>query len=92
MKLDHYFFYVSKSREDQKRSSPRLEEFFSPKSSEDQKKSPKIIQRSNADHSQIIGRDSQTIKGDIISPGQCRRQSKRSEGALAGSWGGTKIN
>ena len=46
MKLDRYFFHVSKSSEGKKRR----------KSSEDQK-SPKIIQRSDADHSQIIGGD-----------------------------------
>ena len=39
MKLDHYFFHVSKSSADQKkRSSRKIEEFLSPKSSKDQKK------------------------------------------------------
>ena len=54
------FFHVSKSSEDQtnkKKPSPKIEEFLSPKSSEDQTESPKIIQRSDADHSQIIGGD-----------------------------------
>ena len=56
MKLNHSFFRVSKSSKDQKkRSSPKLEEFLSTKSSEDQTKSSKIIQRSDADHSRIIG-------------------------------------
>ena len=39
MKLDHYFFHVKKSSEDQKKSSPKIEEFLYQKSSEDQKKS-----------------------------------------------------
>ena len=39
---------------EKKRSSPKIEEFLSSKASEDQKNS-KIIQRSDADHSQIIG-------------------------------------
>ena len=68
MNLDHNFFHVSKLSEDQKkRSSPKLEDFFSPNSSEDQKKrsSPKLKdffssnssqdQRSDAGRSQIIG-------------------------------------
>ena len=51
MKLDHYFFHVSKSSEDQKkRSSPKLEEFLSPKSSEIQKK----VQRSSSAQMQTI--------------------------------------
>ena len=53
-----------------KRSSSVIAEFLSPKASEDQK-SPKIIQRSDADHSQIIGEDadanhSQIIGGDAV--------------------------
>ena len=49
-------------------SSPIIEEFFSPNSSEDHKNVPNIIQRSNADQSQIIGGDadvdhSQTMGG-----------------------------
>ena len=57
MKHDHNSFLVSKSSEDQKKKtfSRKIEEFLSPKASEDQKKSPKIIQGSDADHSQIIG-------------------------------------
>ena len=37
-----------------KKSSPKIEEFLSPKARKDQKNS-KIIQRSDADHNQIIG-------------------------------------
>ena len=37
---------------------------FSLKSHEDQNKSPKIIQRSNADHSQIIGGDAVKLLGE----------------------------
>ena len=49
-------FLSPKLREDQKKTfSPKIEEFLFPKASKDQKKSPKIIQRSDADHSQIIG-------------------------------------
>ena len=69
MNLDHDFFQVSKSSEDQikKRSSPELEHFFSPSSGEDQKKksSPETLHffspnssrdlRSDAHQSQIIG-------------------------------------
>ena len=48
MNLDHDFFQVSKLSEDpKKRSSPKLEGFFSPISSENQS--------SNADQSQTIG-------------------------------------
>ena len=49
------FLYPKSSEDQKKRSSPKLEQFLSPKTSEDQK-SPKINQRSDADHSQIIGR------------------------------------
>ena len=49
-----------------KRSSPKIEEYLSPTSSEDQKKNPKIIQRSDADHSQIIGGDADTDHSQII--------------------------
>ena len=38
MNLDHYFFQVSKLSEEQKRSSPKMEHFFSPNSGKDQKK------------------------------------------------------
>ena len=56
MNLYHNFFQVRKFSEDQKkRSSPKLEEFFSPTSSEDQKTAPNVIQPSDADQSQIIG-------------------------------------
>ena len=76
MKHDHYCFHVSKSSEDQKRSSRKIWRVFVPKIKRRPKKnvftenwsfcprkpvkikkSPKIIQRSDADHSQIIGED-----------------------------------
>ena len=39
MNLDHHFFQMSKlSEEQKKRSSPKMEHFFSPNSGEDQKK------------------------------------------------------
>ena len=39
MNLDHHFFWVSKLKEEQKkRSSSKMELFFSPNSGEDQKK------------------------------------------------------
>ena len=44
----------NKKKEKRKRSSPKIEEFFSPSSSDDQKTSPNIIQRSDADHSQLM--------------------------------------
>ena len=55
MKFDHDCFHVSKLSEDppKKRSSPEIEEYLSPTSLEDQ--GPNIIQRSDADHSPIIG-------------------------------------
>ena len=62
MNLDHDFVQVSKLSEDQKkRSSPKMEHFFSPSSSGHL--------RSDAHQSQIIGRDAdvyhtQTIGGD----------------------------
>ena len=50
MNLDHDFFLVSKSSEDQKkRSSPKMDHVFSPNSSGDL--------RSGAHQSQIIGRN-----------------------------------
>ena len=42
-------------RPKQKKASPKIEKFLSPKSSKHHKKTPKIIQRSDIDHSQIIG-------------------------------------
>ena len=60
---------LSKSSKDQKkRSSPKVEEFLPPKSSEGQKKSPKIIQRLNADHSQITVGDAVKLLGGIYPP------------------------
>ena len=63
MNLDHDFVQVSKLK------NRRL---FFPNSSEDQTAAPNIIQRSDADQSQIIGGDadvddSQIIGGDISS-------------------------
>ena len=42
-----------------------MEEFFSPNASEDQKTAPNI-QRSDADQSQIIGRDADVDQSEII--------------------------
>ena len=64
MNLDHDFFLVSKSSEDQKkRSLPKMDHVFSPNSSGDL--------RSGAHQSQIIGRDAdedhtQIIGGDTV--------------------------
>ena len=59
MKLDHYFCHLRKSSEDpslqKKDLHGKFEEFLSPKASADQKKSLKIIQRSDAEHNQVIG-------------------------------------
>ena len=72
--------FSPKSRQDQKKkesSSPKLVECLSPKSREDHKqkttkKSAKIIQRSNADHSQIIGGDAVKLLGGYIPSGVAR--------------------
>ena len=53
-------------RRPKKRSLPKIEEFFSPNSSEDQKTDPNIIQRSDADQSQIIGGDADVDHSQII--------------------------
>ena len=61
MNLDHEFFQVpviklSEDHKNRKRSSPKMEDFFSPYSSEDQKTAPNTIQRSGVIQSQIRGR------------------------------------
>ena len=69
MKLEHDFFHVSKLSENQKkekRSSPKIEKFLSVKSRKDQNKGPHIIQRSDADRSQIIGWDADVDHCQII--------------------------
>ena len=60
MNLDHDFFQVSKlSEEQKKRSSPKMEHFFSPKSSgdlcSDAHQSQIIGGDADVDHTQIIG-------------------------------------
>ena len=45
-----------------------MEEFVSSDSSKDQKTAPNIIQRSDADHSQIIGGDAVKLFGGIYPP------------------------
>ena len=54
MKLDHYFFHVSKLSEDPKKGLHRKLKSFYRRNHMKTKKSPNIIQRSDADHSQII--------------------------------------
>ena len=43
-----------------------MKDFFSPNSSEDQKTAPNIIQRSDANQSQIIGGDADVDHSQII--------------------------
>ena len=48
---------VKNKKKIKKSSSPKIEEFFSPSSNDDQRPAPNIIQRSDADHSEIIRGD-----------------------------------
>ena len=43
-----------------------MDDFFSPNSSEDQKAAPNVIQRSDANQSQIIGGDADVDHSQII--------------------------
>ena len=53
--LTTIFFQVSKLSEDQKKGLHQKWKTFSPNSNEDQRTAPNIIQRSDADQSQITG-------------------------------------
>ena len=76
MNLDHDFFHVSKLSEDQKKEKvfTKLSKVFSSNSSEDQKKVFVKLSRvfssnssdSHADHSEIIGRDTDVDLSQII--------------------------
>ena len=59
-------------KQKKKRSSPEIEESLSPKSREDQK-GPNIIQRSDADHSSIIGGNAEVDHSQIIGGMQSNR-------------------
>ena len=68
MKLDYkaiVFTLTNQVKTKRKRSSPKIEEFLPPKVSEDQK-NPKIIQRSDADHSQVVEGDADANHSQII--------------------------
>ena len=67
MKLDHDFFQVSKLSEDQKKGIlAKNWRVFSLNLSEDQSTDPNIIQRSDADQSQIIWGDADVDHSQII--------------------------
>ena len=73
MNLDHDFFQVSKLRKDQKkRSSPKMEHFFSANSSGDLRSDAHQSQivggDADEDHIQVIGGDTFKLLGDIYSP------------------------
>ena len=73
IKLDYGFFHVSNSSEDQKKKTglPQNLKSFCPRNKVKTKnKRPKIIQRSDVDHSQIIGdMQSNYWEGYITPPG-----------------------
>ena len=64
MKLDHDCFHVSKLSEDQKKDDHRKLKSICPRNHMKSKKGPNIIQRSDADHSPIIGGDAD-ISGQV---------------------------
>ena len=66
MKLDHDFFHVSKLSEDQKKVFTGNWRVFVPEITWRSKNGPNIIQRSDADHSPIIGGDADVDHSQII--------------------------
>ena len=73
MNLDHDFFQVGKSSEDQKkRSSPKMEHLFSPNSSGDLRTDAHRSQifggDADEDYTQIIGGDTVKLLGGIYPP------------------------
>ena len=71
MNLDHDFVQVSKLSKDKKRSSPKMEHFFSPNSSghlrSDAHQRQIIRGNADVDHTQTIG-DTVKLLGDISPP------------------------
>ena len=68
IEFDHDFFYVSKLSEDQKKSLHQKLKSFCPRNHVKTKKGPNIIQRSDADHSHIIGGMQSNYCGECIPP------------------------
>ena len=66
MKLEHHCFHVSKSSEDQKKDLHQKLKRFCSRSQLIAKKSPKTIQRSDADHRQVIEGDADKDHSQII--------------------------
>ena len=69
MKLNHYFFHEANQVNNRKKKDLHRKLSFCLRSQVKTKKSPKIIQRSDADHSQIIvGGDTVKLLGEYIHP------------------------